>query len=326
MLFRSEKGAEVTTQEYIGDTVMTGALQGIREMLTEEGVFASAEDIMADPDAASKRGVRYYMAVLDSMARQFAEQMNKANQMDPSIVYKGTLGAAPNDTKKVTFESVDGGNVKKADGADMTWEDVTVLDGDDEKTVAEKMKNMEILKEKGVLEPEYDYYKGGVLFSNRSDNNDPTGITAKNISVSVDWQNGTTRVLQSTLPKKENGNTTANDNINHIISIYDKEFTYLPESGRSDAASDKEFFKGSFEEFFDDIQDTLALEGRVSNATYVSYSTESLDLENSRLSVSGVDLNEEATSMMQFSKSYSAACRLLTTLDSMLEQLINNTI
>ena len=30
--------------------------------------------------------------------------------------------------------------------------------------------------------------------------------------------------------------------------------------------------------------------------------------------------------MMQFSKSYSAACRLLTTLDSMLEQLINNTI
>lgn len=133
-------------------------------------------------------------------------------------------------------------------------------------------------------------------------------------------------MLQSTLPKKENGNTTANDNINHIISIYDKEFTYLPESGRSDAASDKEFFKGSFEEFFDNIQDTLALEGRVSNATYVSYSTESLDLENSRLSVSGVDLNEEATSMMQFSKSYSAACRLLTTLDSMLEQLINNTI
>ena len=323
---RDEKGAEVTTQEYIGDTVMTGALQGIREMLTEEGVFASAEDIMADPDAASKRGVRYYMAVLDSMARQFAEQMNKANQMDPSIVYKGTLGAAPNDTKKITFESVDGGNVKKADGADMTWKDVTVLDGDDEKTVAEKMKNMEILKEKGVLEPEYDYYKGGVLFSNRSDNNDPTGITAKNISVSVDWQNGTTRVLQSTLPKKENGNTTANDNINHIISIYDKEFTYLPESGRSDAASDKEFFKGSFEEFFDDIQDTLALEGRVSNAKYVSYATESLDLENSRLSVSGVDLNEEATSMMQFSKSYSAACRLLTTLDSMLEQLINNTI
>ena len=84
--------------------------------------------------------------------------------------------------------------------------------------------------------------------------------------------------------------------------------------------------KGSFEEFFDDIQDTLALEGRVSNAKYVSYATESLDLENSRMSVSGVDLNEEATSMMQFSKSYSAACRLLTTLDSMLEQLINNTI
>ena len=38
-----------------------------------------------------------------------------------------------------------------------------------------------------------------------------------------------------------------------------------------------------------------------------------------------VDLNEEATSMMQFSKSYSAACRLLTTIDSMLDTLINGT-
>ena len=39
-----------------------------------------------------------------------------------------------------------------------------------------------------------------------------------------------------------------------------------------------------------------------------------------------MDLNEEATSMMQFSKSYAAACKLLTTLDSMLDKLINGTI
>ena len=38
-----------------------------------------------------------------------------------------------------------------------------------------------------------------------------------------------------------------------------------------------------------------------------------------------MDLNEEATGMIQFSKSYSAACRLLTTLDSMLDKLINGT-
>ena len=58
---------------------------------------------------------------------------------------------------------------------------------------------------------------------------------------------------------------------------------------------------------------------------YEAYTLTSLDLDNQRSSVSGVDLNEEATSMMQFSKSYSAACRLLTTIDSMLDKLINGT-
>ena len=52
-------------------------------------------------------------------------------------------------------------------------------------------------------------------------------------------------------------------------------------------------------------------------------SAEELDL--GRMSVSGVDLNDEAISMMQFQKSYSASCRLLTTLDEILDKLINGT-
>ena len=67
--------------------------------------------------------------------------------------------------------------------------------------------------------------------------------------------------------------------------------------------------------------DQYATTGKVETYTLLA-----LDLENDRQSVSGVDLNEEATSMMQFSKSYSAACKLLTTLDSMLDKLINGTI
>ena len=57
-----------------------------------------------------------------------------------------------------------------------------------------------------------------------------------------------------------------------------------------------------------------------------NYELMTLDLDNDCISVSGVDLNDEATSMMQFQKSYQAACRLLTTIDSMLDTLINNTI
>ena len=59
---------------------------------------------------------------------------------------------------------------------------------------------------------------------------------------------------------------------------------------------------------------------------YDSYTIKALNLDNDRQSVSGVDLNDEATNMMVFQKSYSAACQLMTTLDSMLDKLINGTI
>ena len=71
-----------------------------------------------------------------------------------------------------------------------------------------------------------------------------------------------------------------------------------------------------------DIQQGFA---QATNGKAENYALSTLDLENSRQSISGVDLNDEATSMMQFSKSYSAACRLLTTIDSMLDTLINGT-
>ena len=44
-----------------------------------------------------------------------------------------------------------------------------------------------------------------------------------------------------------------------------------------------------------------------------------------RDSVSGVDLNDEAIAMMQYNKSYGAACRYLTQLDEMIDKLINGT-
>jgi len=38
-----------------------------------------------------------------------------------------------------------------------------------------------------------------------------------------------------------------------------------------------------------------------------------------------VDLNDEAMNLMQYQKAYSAACRLMTTIDEALERLVNNT-
>ena len=70
----------------------------------------------------------------------------------------------------------------------------------------------------------------------------------------------------------------------------------------------------------------LATDYETTSIELANHEIQSLKEENNRQSVSGVDLNDEATNMMQFQKSYQAACKLLTTLDSMLDTLINRTI
>ena len=63
----------------IGDTELYGSIQSVRELLTEKGEYATNGDTAIDPDAAIKRGIPYYRKALDSLAFEFAEQMNKLN-------------------------------------------------------------------------------------------------------------------------------------------------------------------------------------------------------------------------------------------------------
>lgn len=218
-------------------------------------------------------------------------------------------------SQQTIFNCVTGGNVlTPKEPADYNEAEMTALRGN------------------GVLKKEYEYYDGGVLFSNRSDNNDPTNITAKNLSIAYAWDNGEVRVLNTKQPDyvdPDTGNiqtsTTANDNILHMLGLFEEKMTYQAKDTVGDSAADRFFFKGTFQEMYTAISGTLAADGMITNARYENFSLSTLNLDNSRASVSGVDLNEEATSMMQFSKSYSAACRLLTTLDSMLDKLINGT-
>nr|WP_269140346.1 flagellar basal body rod C-terminal domain-containing protein [Pectinatus haikarae] len=48
-------------------------------------------------------------------------------------------------------------------------------------------------------------------------------------------------------------------------------------------------------------------------------------VDNSRQAVSGVNWNEELTNMIKFQQGYSACARVLTTMDEMLDKLINST-
>lgn len=205
-------------------------------------------------------------------------------------------------------------------------------------------KELEDLRQNGVLKPEYAYYNGGVLFSSSGDTNDPTGITAKNITISKGWSTGDVRILNTKKPDtvqldengkpilnedgsyKMVGHSTANDNVAHIVNLMTSKIDYLPREVDANAAGDKRYFSGSFQGRLADMNVVLSVDEQATGTMYDSYTIKALNLDNDRQSVSGVDLNDEATNMMVFQKSYSAACQLMTTLDSMLDKLINGTI
>ena len=71
------------------DNDLYGSLQSFREMLTEKGEYATDADLAVDPDAAVKRGIPYYQNALDSLAREFAQQMNALNTVPAGTAIKG---------------------------------------------------------------------------------------------------------------------------------------------------------------------------------------------------------------------------------------------
>ncbi len=351
----------------LGDNDMFGALQAMRELLTEEAEFSSKEDLLRDPDAATKRGIRFYQHMLDSYAQQFAKIFNESNQIgsDPSAgVHLGDVYEMNGDnfitkddpTKNVTLK--DGtaftytdmkelyAKIKNPSGVDANnkpyYKDFPQNDASYAQYQADiktYQSYTEALRDNGKLTEKFDYYDGGILFSNNGNGDDPTGITAKNISVSNSWAKGAVRILNSTQPKpfkyNEDGSVsdelvdgkTLNDNLAHLMSVMDQKLDYFTTTTVRDAIpTNKPFFTGTFQEMHGRGPALLGKDGNTTTALYESFSITTLSLDNDRMSVSGVDLNEEATDMMKYSQAFSAACQLLTTIDSMLDRLINNTI
>lgn len=283
----------------LDDNDLYGALQSIRELLTEEGEFASKDEIdNIDEDAAIKRGIPYFQKSLDLIARKIATEFNKAN----------------ND-----FLANEKGNYIKADGTEILYNGQPINRYDD-LTDAEREQRFSDLEGWGGVK------MGGNLFSNRGDGDDAKDITAANISIALSWADGVVHLERSfTQPKLlDDIASTDNDNIRHMISLMDKTMDYNPREIQPDAQSEH-LFRGDFSEMFNNMNSVLANNmhstNTILNTSYIAYT----DLDMGRDSVSSVDLNDEAMNLMQYQKSYAAACRLMTTLDDVLDKLINGT-
>lgn len=244
----NEKGAQLNpadTAVTLGDNDLHGALQARREILTEEGEFASADDVLGDKDAAIKRGIPYYQKSLDSLARTFAEAMNALN----------------------TAPGIEG---------------------------------------------------QGPLFSTGSNTDDTTDITAANISVSKSWAEGKVKMLSSTEP---NAPSSDRSNLAKFLDLFNKTHDFDPKAIDNQATG--EAYTGSFEDMLLHMESTLGEDQMSTTSVLNNYTTAYNTVYLNRDSVTGVDLNDEATNLMVYQKAYTAACQVMNVIQDVLDSLIN---
>lgn len=328
--FRVTMETQYTREVVLDDNDLHGSLQAQRELLTEEGEFSSEKDISIDENAKTKRGIIYYQKSFDLLAQQIAKQYNELNQgymlnQDGYYVDK--------DGNEILLDGADGSGpfpVSKYEGL-TDQQKLNLINNkyfikdENGDPVLDKDGNKQVdlntwLEAKGAVK------MGGPLFSNSNDGDDTTGITASNIDVSHSWSSGTVQVVPKfeVLFKGDLPHTTQNINVNHMISMIDKELVYDPKDMFADAAGEI-LFSGSFNDMFSNMMGVQANDAKVTNISLNNSYTTLVSLDSSREGVSGVDLNDEAMNMMQYQKAMNAAMRLMTAIDEALDRLINNT-
>lgn len=243
-----KKDPNATDPVTLGDNDLYGSLQSLRELLTEEGEYASAADSKTDPNAASKRGIPYYIHQLDNFARTFAREMNKLNNN-------------------------------------------TGLEG------------------------------AGNLFDSNDANN--RVITAGNICISQEWAEGSVKMQSTANP---NAPTDDRSNLAEFLNLFNrKDISFDLNNAPGAVKPQGSDYVGSFESMLLRIQSTLAQDQMAATTTVSNYAITLNNVYTDRDSITGVDLNDEATSLMVYQKAYTAACRVLTTLEEAIDTLLNAT-
>ena len=107
-----------------------------------------------------------------------------------------------------------------------------------------------------------------------------------------------------------------------MINALKEERGFSVQNGNTSATT---FFNGSFYDCYANIESTLGIDIKSVQTTLDNQISVVNQTANSRDSVSGVQLDEEGMNLLHYQQSYSAAARLMTTLNDILDTLINKT-
>lgn len=81
----------------------------------------------------------------------------------------------------------------------------------------------------------------------------------------------------------------------------------------------------TFNDYYNGLVAELGVQGQEAERNVDNQTILTSEIDNRRLAVSSVSLDEEAVNMIRFQQAYNASARLITVVDEMLEVLINRT-
>lgn len=282
----------------VTDKLTDGTLKGSLDFMNKSGDF----------DDTDFKGLGYYEKVLDSLVKKFAEEFNKANMSTHQTIQ----GADGKDYLVYTNEN--GDNVYKGDNGKYYEDNAGAPDLTSEYKGDTKKLNPVYNPTATTDRPLFETIDGTGNFS------------ALNIKIATGWINGSYGITNSNNQVNGVVGSTANENIVNMINMLSKEYAFTAKgTAAGNNGADVRFYTGSFYNCFANMEVTLGIDISSASTMLNNQITVLTQTANSRDGISGVQLDEEGMNLLHYNQSYSAAARLMTTLDEMLDKLINGT-
>ncbi|MDL2327150.1 flagellar hook-associated protein FlgK [Ruminococcaceae bacterium OttesenSCG-928-A11] len=137
--------------------------------------------------------------------------------------------------------------------------------------------------------------------------------TAAGIRVSDEWEADSSYIIKDLADKLLGGGSDDNNFAAKVAQLFEEKFDFGE-------------FRGTFQEYIQFYSNTkLGNDKSYSDSRLETVSSISETLLDQIQEISGVNFDEEGVDMMQYKKAYDAVSRVFTTLDEMLDKLINST-
>ena len=144
-------------------------------------------------------------------------------------------------------------------------------------------------------------------------------IDARNITVNPDIVNSVSKLAIGI-----SGNQSDNKNFQELYSMRNRELKLEINQNIQGHFKTLDLGKGKPEDVIKSlITSVLGVDAKEAKDNYKNQVTLSLEADMSRMEVSSVSENEELTNMVKFQHAYNASARMITTVDEMIDVLIN---